>query len=153
MMSPARTSVEAELARLTELDLPTLKARWRSVTGRSIPPGVQRSLLVKMLAYRLQADAIGDLDADTARFIERIGSDRSLMAAKTLPLPDKARAGQGAIFIREWEGVTHQVMHMADGYAWKGVTYRSLSEVARAITSVRWNGPRFFGLRDKEKAA
>lgn len=146
---PAKMDVE--LARLGELNFGMLKARWRSVTGRVAPAGVQKSLLLKMLAYRLQADAFGDQDQDTTRFLDRVASDRDLTGAKTLPLPDKARAGQGAIFIREWEGVTHHVMHMADGYAWNGSTYRSLSEVARAITGVRWNGPRFFGLREREK--
>lgn len=32
-----------------------------------------------------------------------------------------------------------------------GKTYRSLSEVAYAITGTRWNGPRFFGLKNKRK--
>jgi hypothetical protein len=30
-------------------------------------------------------------------------------------------------------------------------TYPSLSQVAFAITGTRWNGPRFFGLRDKQR--
>lgn len=145
--------MEAELARLGELDFATLKARWRSATGRAAPAGAHRALLLKMLAYRLQVDAFGGLDPDTARFLDRVASDRGFAGAKALPLPDKVRAGQGAILVREWEGVTHHVMHMTDGYAWNGSTYRSLSEVARAITGVRWNGPRFFGLREREKAA
>jgi hypothetical protein len=41
-------------------------------------------------------------------------------------------------------------MVMADGFAWNGQTYDSLSKVAFAITGTKWNGPRFFGLRDKE---
>jgi hypothetical protein len=146
------SAIKVELGRLEELDFVTLKARWRSVTGRAAPAGFQRSLLLKLLGYRIQADALGDLDPDTARFLDRVATDRKLAKAKTLPLPDKVRAGQGAIFIREWEGFTHHVMHMADGYAWNGATYRSLSEVARAITGVRWNGPRSFGLRARENA-
>ncbi|MFC3694528.1 DUF2924 domain-containing protein [Chenggangzhangella methanolivorans] len=142
--------IEVELRRLETLDFTTLKARWRSVTGRAAPTVVTRSLLLKLLAYRVQADALGDLDPDTARFLDRVATDRKFAKAKSLPMPDKVRAGQGAIFIREWEGVTHHVMHIADGYAWNGATYRSLSEVARAITGVRWNGPRFFGLRARE---
>ncbi len=152
-MAADLANMEVALARLGEFDLPTLKARWRSVTGRAAPAGVQKALLLKMLAYRIQAEAFGDLDQDTAHFLDRVPSDRSLVGAKTLPLPDKALAGLGAIFVREWEGVSHHVVHMRDGYAWNGSTYRSLSEIARAITGVRWNGPRFFGLRDKEKAA
>ena len=41
-------------------------------------------------------------------------------------------------------------MVLADGFAWNGTTYKSLSQVARAITGTRWNGPRFFGLRDSK---
>jgi len=41
-------------------------------------------------------------------------------------------------------------MVMADGFAWNGETYDSLSKVAFAITGTKWNGPGFFGLRDKE---
>ena len=37
-----------------------------------------------------------------------------------------------------------------DGFAWNGQTYDSLSKVAFAITGTKWNGPRFFGFRDKE---
>jgi Protein of unknown function (DUF2924) len=42
-----------------------------------------------------------------------------------------------------------QVAVLAKGFAWNGKTYPSLSQVAFAITGTRWNGPRFFGLRDK----
>jgi hypothetical protein len=40
-------------------------------------------------------------------------------------------------------------MVLLDGFSWNGKTYPSLSKVAFAITGSRWNGPRFFGLRDK----
>jgi hypothetical protein len=51
--------------------------------------------------------------------------------------------------VRDWDGTSQRVMVLADGFAWNGSTYKSLSQVARAITGTRWNGPRFFGLRDK----
>jgi hypothetical protein len=40
-------------------------------------------------------------------------------------------------------------MVTAVGFAWNGKIYDSLSKVAFAITGTKWNGPRFFGLRDK----
>jgi hypothetical protein len=55
------------------------------------------------------------------------------------------------VLVREHEGTMHRVTVLADGFASNGVTYRSLSEVARAITGTNWSGPRFFGLRDKTK--
>ena len=50
---------------------------------------------------------------------------------------------------REWNGQMQRVTVLADGFAWNGKTYPSLSKVAFAITGTRWNGPKFFGLRDK----
>ncbi len=38
-------------------------------------------------------------------------------------------------------------MVLDDGYAWNGSVYRSLSQVAKAITGTNWNGHRFFGLK------
>ena len=67
-----------------------------------------------------------------------------------MPVPDRVGIRPGTLLVREWEGVPHRVMVMAEGFAWNGSTYPSLSKVARAITGTRWNGPRFFGLRDQK---
>jgi hypothetical protein len=48
--------------------------------------------------------------------------------------------------VREWDDHPQRVMVLADGFAWDGKTYRSLSKVAFAITGTRWSGPRFFAL-------
>jgi hypothetical protein len=42
----------------------------------------------------------------------------------------------------------YRVTVLADGFAWNGKTYPSLSKVAFGITGTRWNGPKFFGLRE-----
>lgn len=51
--------------------------------------------------------------------------------------------------MREWKGKSHRVMVLQDGFAYEGKPYGSLSEIARFITGSRWNGPRFFGLRNQ----
>ena len=56
----------------------------------------------------------------------------------------------GTVLVREWDRQSQRVMVMTNGFAWNGQTYDSLSKVAFAITGTKWNGPRFFGLRDKE---
>jgi hypothetical protein len=55
----------------------------------------------------------------------------------------------GTVLVREWDRQSQRVTVMANGFAWNGQTYDSLSKVAFAITGTKWNGPRFFGLRDK----
>ena len=51
----------------------------------------------------------------------------------------------GSRLIREWRGRTHTVDVLDSGFRCDGKQYRSLSEIARAITGARWSGPRFFG--------
>ena len=59
----------------------------------------------------------------------------------------------GTVLERERNGHVQRVAVLADGFAWNGKTYPSLSKVAVAITGTRWSGPRFFGLRDKPSKA
>ena len=56
----------------------------------------------------------------------------------------------GTVLIREWNQHHERVMVLNQGFAWNGQTFYSLSAVAFAITGTRWNGPRFFGLRDSK---
>jgi hypothetical protein len=145
-------TLDEEIAQLRGLALNGLRARWQSMTGRQAPPHLPWHLLLAMAAYHLQADALGDLDAATARLLKRVGSSRS--DAEVAPLTD-AFAQQrhellpGTVLTREWNGHIHRVMVTKDGFAWDGSTYDSLSKIACAITGTKWNGPRFFGLRDK----
>jgi hypothetical protein len=50
--------------------------------------------------------------------------------------------------VREWQGTTHHVTVTDEGFLWNGKPHRSLSSIAGAITGTKWNGPRFFGLRE-----
>src|SRR5262249_56599405 len=71
---PDRESLDNEIARLRGLDVEALRARWHTVFRRRAPLHLPRHLLSRILAYRLQADRLGDLDADTRRLLDRIGS-------------------------------------------------------------------------------
>ncbi len=99
-----------------------------------------------MLAYRLQADHLGDLDSETRHLLDRSGDPIEIgrLAAERNHRQTELRPG--TLLTREWDGHLQQVMVLADGFAWNGKTYRSLSKAAFAITGSRWSGPRFFGL-------
>ena len=114
------------------------------------------------MAYRIQADAFGDLDRQTAKMLDRLAvtetEDRTSGATEAVdtsdpstPSPSKAKRSEsplvlkpGALLTREWQGRIERVMALEDGFAWNGKTYASLSAVAFAITGVKWNGHRFF---------
>ena len=148
---PDRAFLDSEIARLRGLDVGALRARWHTMFRRRAPPHLPRHLLFRILAYRLQADRLGDLDADTRRVLDGIGAGSSEGIARLVAQLSRSKIElrPGTLLTREWDGRLQQVMVLADGFAWRDKTYGSLSKVAFAITGSRWNGPRFFGLRDK----
>src|SRR5947209_12566539 len=144
---PDRKSLDVEIARLRGLDVSALQTRWHAVFGRRAPAHLPRHLLFRVLAYRIQADLLGDLDRESQRLL-----DRSASPEKASQRAMARRAGElrpGTMLAREWKGEMQRVAVLANGFAWRGETYPSLSKVAFAITGTRWNGPRFFGMRDK----
>jgi hypothetical protein len=147
------TSVEDEIAHLRGLDLVGLRARWHSVFQRPAPTHLTRHLLFAVIAYRLQADRFGDLDYATRQVLNRSDTKETgpVTSARLASLDQKrTKLTPGTVLVREWDRQSQRVMVMADGFAWNGQTYDSLSKVAFAITGTKWNGPRFFGLRDKD---
>jgi Protein of unknown function (DUF2924) len=108
--------------------------------------------LFAVIAYRLQADRFGDLDHATRQLLDRtIAQEAAPAMSARLASFDQKRTEltPGTVLVREWDRRSQRVMVMAEGFAWNGQTYNSLSKVALAITGTKWNGPRFFGLRDK----
>ncbi len=143
--------LEDEIAHLRGLDLKGLRARWRAVFRRDAPQHLPRHLLFGILAYRIQSDRLGDLNPSVKKLLdESTGSKPG--ALRRLSTFDVARRSlvPGAVLVRSWRGRPQRVMVMADGFGWNGKTFDSLSSVAFAITGTRWNGPRFFGLRDRK---
>jgi Protein of unknown function (DUF2924) len=147
-----KTSVEDEIAHLRGLDLKGLRARWLSMFQRPAPAHLTRHLLFSIVAYRLQADRFGDLNHATRQVLDRtVAKETTPELSARLANFDQKRTEltPGTVLVREWDRRSQRVMVMADGFAWNGQTYDSLSKVAFAITGTKWNGPRFFGLRDK----
>lgn len=129
-----QAAVRDEVASLQSMTLSELRMLWAARFGA---PPKQRSadLLRRVLAWRIQAEAFGGLDAATVRLL---GSERPLVVVAEQP---------GTRLARDYAGKRHEVVMIEEGVLYDGATYGSLSEVARIITGQRWNGPRFFGLR------
>ena len=138
-----------EIAHLRDLDISGLRAHWHSVFRRRPPPQLPPHLLYRVLAYRLQAERLGDLDSESQRLLDRSGSPEKAGHRAVDLSRCTASLRPGTMLGREWNGQVQRVAVLADGFAWNGKTYPSLSKVAFAITGTRWNGPKFFGLRDK----
>jgi hypothetical protein len=147
-----KASIGDEIAHLRGLDLKGLRSRWRSVFQRPPPDHLTRHLLFAIIVYRIQADRLGDLDNETRQVLDRTDAKNTevTMSARLVSFDQKrTELSPGTVLVREWDRRSQRVMVIPDGFAWNGQTYDSLSKVAFAITGTKWNGPRFFGLRDK----
>src|SRR5260370_12030793 len=148
-----KCAIVGETAHLRGLDLKGLRARWESVFKKRPPDHLPRHLLFAIITYRIQGDRLGDLDHETRQVLDRTDtkSNGVTMSARLVSFDQKrTELTPGTVLVRDWDRRSQRVMVMPDGFAWNGQTYDSLSKVAFAITGTKWNGPRFFGLRDKE---
>ena len=147
-----KMSVEDEIAHLRGLDVKGLRARWKGMFRREPPLDLPRHLLFAVLAYRIQADELGDLAPHAIRLLKQLASNGTTIGIMQLTAAFDRRRTEiksGMILTREWNGQTYRAMVADGGFAWNGKNYDSLSKVAFAITGTKWNGPRFFGLRDE----
>jgi hypothetical protein len=154
-------TLDATISGLAAFNEDQLRLQWRNHLGGTAPAHLPRWLLLKVLAYRLQAAALGDLDQATVRFIRASqGNAIDFVGGPFKKRQPSTRDGTGlnpgALLVREWKGKLERVMVLDEGFAWKGRTFGSLSQVAKAVTGTSWNGHRFFGLRstkDQQSAA
>jgi hypothetical protein len=133
-----------EIHQLPTIELIELRRKWAALFGFDPSPRLGRVLMVRAIAYRLQERAFGGLKPSAQRILDRVsdGPQKKVL---------KRRASAGTVLIREWHGVRHRVTVLDDDVVYRGRRYKSLSEVARAITGTHWSGPVFFGLKRRAK--
>ena len=135
--SSDQAAIEADIAHLRSLAVDALRRHWRVVFGRTPPADLSKDLLGRMIAWRLQERAFGGLDRESLRFLDRLARQGSSTRRQFKP---------GTVLVRDYQGQRHTVTVAPNGFDWQGMTYRSLSAIARAITGTAWSGPRFFAL-------
>lgn len=116
---------------------PILVKEWQKAFGRPAPSGCHPSLLDKAIAWQKQANKHGGLSPTERRRLLREVSNSSIGNGPNI----------GTRLVRVWQGETHQVTVLADGYLYAQQRWKSLSAIARAITGTPWSGPVFFGLK------
>ena len=87
----------------------------------------------------MQEKCLGKLDRDVAHELDHLARGRE----------SHKRLKSGTMLVREQDGIMHEVVIVRGDYLWNEETYKSLSAIAKRITGTSWNGPRFFGLRQK----
>lgn len=144
--------IETAIASLDDLDHAALKERWRALRGGEPPRKLSRQFLLRAVAYTMQEQAFGGLSPAVRQHLQRIAVELKTTGRIT-SIGKQSSIKPGTRLIREWQGRTHEVTVLEEGFQWNEKAYRSLSAIARAITGTRWNGHLFFGLKPRSRAA
>ena len=142
--------VAERLVELAAMNVRDLRGEWERVHGERSPAGFAADLLMRGIAYRLQAKGQGGLPPVILRLIR--GGQIELAQGSVVrdqPLPLRV----GTRLTRDWHGKTHHVTVIENGFDYADQHYRSLSAIARVITGAGWLGPRFFGLIGRARTA
>jgi hypothetical protein len=138
-------ALETEIGRLPNLSLFELRNCWKALFGHPAPKSLRRNFLAQAVAYQMQVEVYGGLSAATMRQLREIA--KAVRNGDANVIPGGSRIKPGTQMIRQWQNTTHTVTALAEGFEWKGRTYKSLSAVANAITGTNWNGFSFFGIK------
>src|SRR3954452_15199349 len=116
MARPTQEQVEAEIAGLPDLGLQALRERWEALYGNPAPRSLRRGLLIRAVAYQLQVKDFGGLSAATKRKLREIAA--AAQEGRFDPAVIGSRVKPATRLIRVWQGETHSVLVLEDGFEW-----------------------------------
>ena len=142
------TTPSSQTPQLVQADasLGELRREWRRLYHNDAPR-ISRDLLVLGIAYRLQEIEHGGLGKATLRKLRTLA--KTLRTTGRVGPTPSLTLKPGARLLREWNGRTYTITVTDDGFDYAGISYPSLSKIAKKITGAHWSGPRFFGLLAK----
>jgi len=166
------TNVAAEIEALHHMATNELAEKYEELHGHPTRTR-HRAYLIRKIAWRIQANAEGDLTERARKRAAELANDAEVrvMAPKTLICPpepagkvtvkrllpngehnDPRLPSPGSAIIREYKGRKIRVVVLADGQGFEcdGERYRTLSAIAKKITGSHINGFRFFRLGSKQ---
>jgi hypothetical protein len=153
---------------LRELNVAALRTKYRQVLGEE-SKSFNKQFLLRRIAWRLQANAEGDVSERARHRAAAIADDADLRTrapkgfldpSVSLPVTvDRSRSARdwrlpppGTLLTRRLDNRQIVVKVLEQGFEYDSRRYRSLSAIAREITGTRWNGLLFFGLAERRDA-
>ena len=91
-------------ARLSGLNTDQLRLQWRNHLGGVAPAHLPGWLLLRVLAYRIQAAAFGNLDRAILRRLHEQREDARPFATRGPTTREGVGLKSGALLVREWNG-------------------------------------------------
>ena len=154
-------NIAARIARLQQLTPKELREQYLTVYGESSRSG-NKSYLLKRIAWRMQANAEGDLPERARKRASELARDADLRLNPPqvdvhqdetyVSAPQPGLPMPGTMLRRDYKGRTILVAVLDKGFEFEGEYFRSLSAIAKHITGSHWNGRLFFGFTGKEQS-
>jgi hypothetical protein len=151
-------SLRREVEELRKQTVSALKTRYSELFGEQSRSS-NHAHLFRRIAWRLQAEAEGDLTERARARAEELAEDVDLRLRAPQKFWRELAAGvdasasrddrlpvTGTVLKREFQGDVIAVVVLQEGFGFEGKTYESLSAIAWKVTGTRWNGFSFFGL-------
>jgi hypothetical protein len=136
-------TIQAEIFRIQSLKPDEVRTLWRDTFKKEVPKGLTRDLLVRTLCWQIQEEAFGGHSPAILKLLASYAKGHTNESQRL------RRLKPGTELVREFQGERHTVVITAEGFRWREGDYPSLTAIARIITGTNWNGPRFFGLRER----
>jgi len=151
-----KINVEREVAALRAMTAGQLCERYAELFGEKSRTR-HKAYLIRKIAWRIQANAEGDLSERARRRAEELANDADVRvtpprafdgrlrpvrtSAKPANTPtDRRLPTPGTALVRQYKGQTLRVVVLQDGLEFDGRRYKSLTAVAKAITGSHCNG-------------
>lgn len=150
-------SILHEIDALRQQSTGKLKVKYREVFGEDTGSN-HKQFLIRRIAWRLQANAQGDLPERARRRALALAQDADLRISAPQNFPRPASRNQpmssrdvrlpppGTVIQRPFQGQAVEIEVLAKGFRYQDRVFRSLSAIARHVTGTQWNGFLFFGL-------
>lgn len=163
-MRRSTSDITGQIAALQVLPREELAVWWQKAHGSAPPKGVRHELLVRSAAWHLQVKHFGGLSPATRRALQvamtevkrgmrgpppavTISAESTTVTVTETPVRRlRGKLAPGARLLRDWNGTTHVVDVIENGFVFRSKVYTSLTTITRQITGAHWSGPRFFGL-------
>ncbi len=144
-------SVISQVTQLPDMSMAELKSMWTMLFGKP-PPTYRRAFLERRIAYQLQENEFRQHHSDVLEHNKK-KIDALIRHGEMRGKVMDYQLQPGSLLIREYRGVEHQVLVLADDrFEYQGRIFKTLSAIANEITGSKWSGPLFFGLRSYASA-
>jgi len=141
--------ITAMIEELQALSREELIKKWKKLFKTNSPLHAKKDLLIKHIAWEMQARKQGGYSAQTQKKLEKLAQNKDIKKESITIIKESQslEIKAGTKLIREYKGEKHEVIALDKGFKYKDKTYKSLSGIANDITGTRWNGKVFFGIK------